>query len=111
MRGLRLARQDELEKIFARYAEHAAWMREIGIYQWNDTDYLSAYPLDYYADMQRRGKSNFARGREACKGAGHGGDAAGLHRRERAALKRPYGIPGRTKARRFASGSVCQKTS
>ena len=40
MRGLRLARQDELEKIFARYAEHAAWMREIGIYQWNDTDYL-----------------------------------------------------------------------
>ena len=40
MRGLRLARQDALEKIFARYAAHAAWMREIGIYQWNDTDYL-----------------------------------------------------------------------
>ena len=40
MRGLRLARQDELEKIFALYAAHAAWMREIGIYQWNDTDYL-----------------------------------------------------------------------
>ena len=40
MRGLRLARQDALEKIFERYAAHAAWMREIGIYQWNDTDYL-----------------------------------------------------------------------
>jgi hypothetical protein len=40
MRGLRLARQDELEEIFARYAAHAAWMREIGIHQWNDTDYL-----------------------------------------------------------------------
>ncbi len=37
---LRLARQDELEKIFARYAAHAAWMSEVGIYQWNDTDYL-----------------------------------------------------------------------
>ena len=37
---LRLARQDELEKIFALYAAHAAWMREVGIYQWNDTDYL-----------------------------------------------------------------------
>lgn len=40
MRRLRLARQDALEKIFERYAAHAAWMREIGIYQWNDTDYL-----------------------------------------------------------------------
>ena len=40
MRGLRLARQDALEKIFARYAAQAAWMREVGIYQWNDTDYL-----------------------------------------------------------------------
>ena len=35
-----MARQDALEKIFARYAAHAAWMREVGIYQWNDTDYL-----------------------------------------------------------------------
>ena len=81
MRGLRLARQDALEEIFALYAAHAAWMREVGIYQWSDTDYLSAYPLDYYADMQRRGKSNFARGREACKGAGHGGDTPGLRGR------------------------------
>ena len=40
MRGLRLARQDELEKIFALYAAHTAWMSEVGIYQWNDTDYL-----------------------------------------------------------------------
>ena len=30
-------------------------MDEVGIHQWNNTDYLSAYPLDYYADMQRRG--------------------------------------------------------
>ena len=37
---LRLARQDELEKIFALYAAHAAWMSEVGIYQWSDTDYL-----------------------------------------------------------------------
>ncbi len=37
---LRLARQDALEKIFALYAAHAAWMSEVGIYQWSDTDYL-----------------------------------------------------------------------
>ena len=54
MRGLRLARQDALEKIFARYAAHAAWMREVGIYQWNDTKYLERFPLGYYEDMQKR---------------------------------------------------------
>ena len=35
-----MARQDALEKIFALYAAHAAWMSEVGIYQWSDTDYL-----------------------------------------------------------------------
>ena len=75
MRGLRLARQDALEKIFARYAAHAAWMREIGIYQWNDTDYLGCIRRTT-AVMQRRGKSDFARGAEACKLAQHGEHAA-----------------------------------
>ena len=37
---LRLVRQNELEEIFALYAAHAAWMSEVGIYQWSDTDYL-----------------------------------------------------------------------
>lgn len=78
---LRLARQDALEKIFALYAAHAAWMSEVGIYQWSDTDYLSAYPLDYYADMQRRGKSNFARSGEACETTRHGDYAARLRGR------------------------------
>lgn len=55
MRGLRLARQDALEKIFALYAACVRWMNEVSIHQWNDTDYLSAYPPDDYADMQRRG--------------------------------------------------------
>ena len=55
MRGLRLARQDALEEIFALYAARVRWMNEVSIHQWNDTDYLSAYPPDDYADMQRRG--------------------------------------------------------
>ena len=50
-----MARQDALEKIFALYAARVRWMNEVGIHQWNDTDYLSAYPPDDYADMQRRG--------------------------------------------------------
>ena len=78
---LRLARQDELEKIFALYAARVRWMDEVGIHQWNNTDYLSAYPPDDYADMQRRGKSDFARSGEACKGAGHRGDTPGLRGR------------------------------
>ena len=40
MRGLRLARQDALEEIFARYAARVRWMNEVSIHQWNDTDYL-----------------------------------------------------------------------
>ena len=52
---LRLARQDALEEIFALYAACVRWMNEVSIHQWNDTDYLSAYPPDDYADMQRRG--------------------------------------------------------
>ena len=40
MRGLRLARQDALEEIFALYAARVRWMNEVGIHQWNDTDYL-----------------------------------------------------------------------
>ena len=76
MRGLRLARQDALEEIFALYAARVRWMNEVSIHQWNDTDYLSAYPPDDCADMQRRGKSDFARGAEACKLAQHGEHAA-----------------------------------
>ena len=40
MRGLRLARQDALEEIFALYAARVRWMNEVGIHQWNNTDYL-----------------------------------------------------------------------
>ena len=54
MRGLRLARQDALEEIFARYAARVRWMNEVGIHQWNDTDYLNAYPADYYREMRAK---------------------------------------------------------
>ena len=49
---LRLARQDELEKIFALYAARVRWMDAAGIHQWNDTKYLERFPLGYYEDMQ-----------------------------------------------------------
>lgn len=78
---LRLARQDALEKIFALYAARVRWMDEVGIHQWNNTDYLSAYPPDDYADMQRRGKGDFARSGEACETTRHGGYAARLRGR------------------------------
>lgn len=51
---LRLARQDELEKIFALYAARVRWMDAAGIHQWNDTKYLERFPLGYYEDMQKR---------------------------------------------------------
>lgn len=54
MRGLRLARQDALEEIFALYAARVRWMNEVGIHQWNDTKYLERFPLGYYEDMQKR---------------------------------------------------------
>ena len=45
---LRLARQDELEEIFALYAARVRWMDAAGIHQWNDTKYLERFPLGYF---------------------------------------------------------------
>lgn len=54
MEKLRLARADEVARIFDLYRARVAWMNEAGIHQWNDTDYLNAYPLGYYEEMQKQ---------------------------------------------------------
>ena len=51
---LRHARKEELPAIFDLYAARVRWMDEVGIRQWNVTDYLRAYPIEYYADMQEQ---------------------------------------------------------
>ena len=51
---LRHAREEEIPAIFDLYAARVRWMDAVGIRQWNVTDYLRAYPADYYMDMQRQ---------------------------------------------------------
>ena len=50
------ARAADLETIFALYARRVDWMNARGVHQWNDNDYLDAYPLDYYREQQRAGR-------------------------------------------------------
>ena len=51
---LRKARQGEENTIYAMIAARIKWMDDSGIHQWNDTDYLEVYPLDYYVDNLER---------------------------------------------------------
>lgn len=50
------AGEDDVEAIFSLYEKRVRWMDEKGIYQWNATDYLSAYPISYYYDCQKNGE-------------------------------------------------------
>ena len=90
MRGLRLARQDALEEIFALYAARVRWMNEVGIHQWNDTDYLGCIRrttmricsgAGFFLCSRVKTVRDFARGAEACKLAQHGEHAARLRGR------------------------------
>lgn len=51
----RRARETEIPAIFALYVRRVAWMDEVGIHQWNETDYLSAYPEEYYREELQNG--------------------------------------------------------
>lgn len=53
---LKPAKAAELEDIFALYARRVSWMGEVGIHQWNDTDYMEVYPLSYYREHQEKGR-------------------------------------------------------
>ena len=51
----RKASEAEIPEIFDLYVRRVAWMDEIGIHQWNETDYLPAYPQDYYREELQKG--------------------------------------------------------
>lgn len=51
----RPARETEIPAIFELYVRRVAWMDEVGIHQWNETDYLSAYPEAYYREELQNG--------------------------------------------------------
>lgn len=50
----RKASPQEVPAVFALIMRRVAWMDQVGIHQWNDTDYAACYPLAYYE--QRRQK-------------------------------------------------------
>ena len=42
--------------MFALIRSRVRWMDEVGIRQWNTTDYETCYPLSYYEDHRRKGE-------------------------------------------------------
>ena len=53
--AFRRARETEILAIFDLYVRRVRWMDEVGICQWNRTDYLSAYPQAYYREELQKG--------------------------------------------------------
>lgn len=53
---LTLAVEADIPAIFDLYAARVAWMDAVSIRQWNVTDYLQAYPADYYLEQCRAGR-------------------------------------------------------
>lgn len=49
----RLAQNNEIDIIFSLYEKRIYWMNKLGIQQWNITNYLTVYPISYYAERQR----------------------------------------------------------
>lgn len=49
------AAPQEVEAAFHLYEQRVSWMNEKGLHQWNDTDYLNAYPISYYREEQEAG--------------------------------------------------------
>lgn len=47
---------DEVPQMRALILARVAWMDEVGIHQWNDTDYDGVYPLAYYEECFARGE-------------------------------------------------------
>ena len=55
MYKLNLAEPEEIPAIFSLYEKRVAWMDEVGIRQWNVSDYLTAYPASYYEEQRAAG--------------------------------------------------------
>ena len=45
--------ENELEQVYGLIDQRIHWMDEVGIAQWNVTDYWACYPKDYYARAVR----------------------------------------------------------
>ncbi len=63
------AAQADVEPVFQLYRQRVCWMNGKGIRQWNTTDYLSAYPVAYYREQQRRGSLYVLRAGQSVAGA------------------------------------------
>lgn len=50
------AETENLSDIYALYEQRVQWMDAVGLKQWNVTDYLNAFPLSYYQNLQKSGK-------------------------------------------------------
>ena len=51
----RKAQANEAEEIFDLYRKRVQWMDVEGIEQWNVTDYLEAYPVEYFREQAEPG--------------------------------------------------------
>ena len=51
----RPCRPEEAAEVFRLIRERTRWMDEVGICQWNHTDYLNVFPLSYYEEQQAEG--------------------------------------------------------
>lgn len=52
---LRPAAAGDIDAVFALFEKRVNWMNAQHIHQWNDTDYLNAYPRSYYVQQQELG--------------------------------------------------------
>lgn len=52
----RQASANEVELVYDIIIQRIKWMDQVGIRQWNVTDYLTRFPLEYYYEKQRVGE-------------------------------------------------------
>ncbi len=46
----------EIPRLFEIIASRVSWMDQVGIKQWNTTEYLTVYPMEYYEEKFRLGQ-------------------------------------------------------
>ena len=52
----RQIKKEELSEMFSLILRRIEWMDEVGIEQWNCTDYANVYPLSYYEGKRLLGE-------------------------------------------------------
>ncbi|MBR2860249.1 MAG: VanZ family protein [Clostridia bacterium] len=48
--------EQEIPRLFEIIASRVSWMDQVGIKQWNTTEYLTVYPMEYYEEKFRLGQ-------------------------------------------------------